>query len=60
MSKKQDDAAWFAKHFPTAHARDAADKAIDPLDTKEPMSKFLDVWIAAYLAAGGKTPYKLG
>ena len=51
---KSSDAAWFAKHFPTARARDAADKAIDALDPKEPMTTFLDVWIAAYIAAGGK------
>lgn len=52
MSKKDD--AWFTKHFPTAHARDAADREIDRLDVKEPMTKYLDTWIAAYIAAGGR------
>jgi len=41
--------------FPTAHARAAADKAIDDIDPALPMTAFLDAWIAAYLAAGGKT-----
>lgn len=53
MSKKDD--AWFAKHFPNAKAREAADKAIDKIDPTEPMTTYLDTWIAAYLAAGGKT-----
>jgi hypothetical protein len=56
MSKKDD--AWFAKHFPSAHARDVADKAVDALDPSLPMTAFLDAWLAAYLAAGGKTRLK--
>lgn len=39
--------------FPTAHAREAADKAIDALPATEPMTTYLDTWIAAYRAAGG-------
>lgn len=60
MSKKgkSKDDAWWAKHFPSAHARDAADKAIDQLDPKEPMTVFLDTWFEAYIAAGGKTTLK--
>ena len=53
MNKR--DEAWFAKHFPNARARDAADKAIDLIDPKEPMTTFLDAWVAAYVRAGGKT-----
>jgi hypothetical protein len=53
MSKKDD--AWFAKHFPNAKAREAADKAIDKLDSREPMTTYLDTWIEAYIKAGGKT-----
>ena len=57
-AKKKDDAAWFAKHFPTTHARDAADRAVAALDAHLPMTTFLDVWIAAYIKAGGKTSIK--
>jgi hypothetical protein len=55
---KQDEAEWWRKNFPTVEARAAADKAIDALDAKEPMTRFIDTWIAAYLAAGGKTSIK--
>jgi hypothetical protein len=54
MSKKDEDAAWFAKHFPTARARAAADAAINALDPRLSMTAFLDHWIAAYTAAGGQ------
>jgi hypothetical protein len=56
MTKKKvkDDAAWWAANFPTAHARAAADKVIDELDPTLPMTTFLDTWIAAYVAAGGR------
>ena len=54
---KKDD-AWMAKNFPTKAARDKADEAIDKLSVDEPMSKYLDVWVAAYITAGGKTPLK--
>jgi hypothetical protein len=55
MSKRDDE--WFHKHFPTARARDAADKAIDKMDVAEPMHAFLDAWVAAYRVAGGLTSY---
>lgn len=53
MSKNQD---WFQKYFPTAQARNKADKVIDHIDPGETMTTFIDVWIAAYVEAGGKTP----
>ena len=56
---KPSDAAWFAKNFPTPHAREAADKAIDKLDPNEPLTAFLDLWIQVYIQAGGKTKLKL-
>lgn len=57
MAKKPEDEAHFWKRrFPTASARAAADKAIDALDVHLPMSTFLDEWIRAYRAAGGKEP----
>lgn len=43
--------------FPTARARQTADEAIDKLDPKESMTKFLDTWHAAYVAAGGRSPF---
>jgi hypothetical protein len=46
---------WFAVRFPTAQARKAADKAIESLGD-EKMSKYIDTWIAAYRAAGGREP----
>ena len=57
-TKKQDDAAWYREHFPTQAARDAADSAVDKLDVTLPMTEFLDTWLAAYVAAGGKTKLK--
>ncbi len=47
---------WWKENFPSRDARDAADAACDQLDVNEPMSKFIDTWIAAYKAAGGKRP----
>jgi hypothetical protein len=52
--KKDKEAIWWAENFPTASARAAADKTVDALDSKLPMTAFLDAWLAAYLAAGGK------
>lgn len=57
MTKKE-EAAWWVKNFPTVHAREAADRAVDAIDPKEPMTTFLDVWLAAYIATGGKTKHK--
>jgi hypothetical protein len=53
MSKNNDE-AWFAKNFPTPHARKKADEAIDKLSPTLSMTEFIDAWIAAYVAAGGK------
>lgn len=46
------------QRFVTKAARDAADVAIDKLDTQEPMTTYLDTWLATYRAVGGieKTP----
>lgn len=52
MSRKTEE-RWFAARFPTVHARETADKAIDNLGD-EKMSKYIDVWLAAYRAAGGR------
>lgn len=41
--------------FPDPKARRAADAAIDKLDVHEPMTTWIDTWIAEYVAAGGKT-----
>lgn len=54
MSAKDREAAWWAENFPTAKARAAADVAIDAIDPKLPMTAFLDTWLAAYAAAGGR------
>jgi hypothetical protein len=43
--------------FPNTRARQAADEAIDKLDPKETMTTFLDTWHAAYVAAGGRSPF---
>lgn len=45
---------WFDKHFPNSRARGEADRAIDKLSVNEPMHVYIDTWIAAYKAAGGK------
>ena len=57
MSKKDD--AWMSQNFPSPHAREAADKAIDKLDPSLPMTAFIDAWIAAYSAARGRTSLKV-
>jgi hypothetical protein len=54
MIAKDRDAAWWAENFPTVRARAEADKAVDALDPKLPMTAFVDAWIAAYKAAGGQ------
>lgn len=41
------------ERFLTKRARDEADKAIDALSVEEPMTVYIDVWLAAYRAAGG-------
>lgn len=57
MSKSDD--AWFAKHFPSPGARDKADRATDALSPTQPMTDYIDTWIAAYRAAGGKVNLKV-
>lgn len=42
------------QRFPTARARDVADKAIDALPESAPMTEYIDTWLAAYREAGGK------
>lgn len=44
--------------YPNKRCRDAADRAVDGLPVSEPMSAFLDLWDASYVAAGGKSPWK--
>lgn len=51
QKKKKD---WLEQKFPTARAREAADKAIEPLASSLPMTEFIDTWYIAYVAAGGK------
>ena len=50
------DARAMKARFPTARARAAADKAVDELPLTAPMTKFVDVWLATYRAAGGLEP----
>jgi hypothetical protein len=47
------DEAWLRRHYPTRHAREAADVAIDALPNEATMAAHIDAWIAAYRAAGG-------
>ena len=53
--EKESDAQWMRRVFPDARARDVADLAIESLDVAAPMSEYLDAWVAAYRAAGGRT-----
>jgi hypothetical protein len=46
---------WFARHFPTIRARDAADRTIDAMPVSASMADYLDAWLGAYVAAGGMT-----
>jgi hypothetical protein len=57
VSRKSDE-RWMDRHFPTSHAREVADAAMDAIPETEPMTTFLDRWIAAYLKAGGRTDLK--
>lgn len=56
-SKPTADEKWFTKHFPNKQAREAADLVIDELNVNFSMSSFIDVWIAAYVKAGGQTTF---
>lgn len=51
--KQPPDDDYIQRRFPTKFARTIADQAIDKLDVSEPMTTYLDTWIAAYRAAGG-------
>ena len=53
-SQEEKDREALRKRFPTAQARQMADKAIDHLTADAPMSTYVDLWIASYRAAGGK------
>lgn len=54
MSPEEKDNAKLKKRFPSAHARQAADKAVDHLPANAQMSAYIDVWIKSYRQAGGK------
>lgn len=41
------------RRFPTKHAREKADDAIDALPETAPMHVYIDTWLATYRAAGG-------
>ena len=41
------------QRFPTKHARELADKAIDDLAEDAAMTVYIDTWLAVYRAAGG-------
>ena len=41
------------QRYPTKHARDKADAAIDALPEADPMSNYIDTWLATYRDAGG-------
>lgn len=54
MSERERRKTWTVeRRFPTTSARDAADRAIDALPASEPMSAYLDLWLATYRAVGG-------
>ena len=54
--KKPDNnpARWWRENFPNAAAREAADEAVDKPDVNRPMADFIDEWLAAYEANGGR------
>ena len=56
QKKKKDEVEL---RFPTARAREIADKAIEGLDAKLPMSAFIDTWYIAYTEAGGRVVGKV-
>jgi hypothetical protein len=56
VTPEEKDREWFRHRFPSAHARYKADKAVDALPNTASMATHVDVWIAAYRAAGGKEP----
>ena len=50
------DAKALKERFPTARARDAADRAVDELPLTAPMTAFVDKWIEVYRKVGGVEP----
>lgn len=54
MTPEEKDRDRLRRRFPSAHARWAADKVVDKLPADAPMTTYLDCWLAAYKAAGGK------
>jgi hypothetical protein len=56
MTPEEKDREWFRRRFPSAHARWAADKAVDALPSTVSMTAHVDEWIRAYRATGGKEP----
>ena len=54
MTPEEKDREALRKRFPTAHARQAADKAVDALPVAAPMTAYLDEWLKVYRAVGGK------
>ena len=56
MTPEEKDREWFRHRFPSAHARYAADKAVDALSNNALMRDHIDTWILSYRAAGGKEP----
>lgn len=58
VRRVETDEERFRRIFPTPRARDVADQAIDDVGVTEPMTTFLDAWVRAYVAAGGKTTFK--
>jgi hypothetical protein len=56
VSPEERDREALRKRWPSAHARVAADKAVDALPEGAPMVRYIDTWIAAYRKAGGKEP----
>jgi hypothetical protein len=52
--KAPSDEALMAKRYPSAQARKKADEATDAIPPDEPMTVFIDAWLAVYKAAGGK------
>lgn len=50
------EAKWWRENFPTAKAREAADRAVDALPPSATMAQHTDTWLAAYDAADGLRP----
>lgn len=55
QKKRPSDEEQFLKLFPSRFAWKAADEAVDKLSIHDPMALYVDEWIRAYKAAGGRT-----